>query len=253
MIDYMKYQGGDEKENKHIQELINLDIKFIYSNAIWFKGQGIGNLDYPSCYIDDSWIEDCPEYDRYDMYKKISYKVIIHPHFFPFLFTTLLEYFDGYSEVTIEHDQYYRCVLHRNILKAKRIEDRMRFGDGYSPSVEFMQSQFDKYKQKTRFTETLRKFHAFLLSKSFIIFILSFILAGCIFECGKDWAFVFGIAAFIIVAVQESFNKIKAETEYAAVLIHREYILRLFNYLSIILLISQIIILIITICTHACA
>ena len=37
MIDYMKYQGGDEKENKHIQELINLDIKFIYSNAIWFK------------------------------------------------------------------------------------------------------------------------------------------------------------------------------------------------------------------------
>lgn len=250
----MKYQGGDEKENKHIQELINLDIKFIYSNAIWFKGQGIGNLDYPSCYIKDSWAEDSTEErDRYgyDKFIKISYVVVIHPYFFPFLFTTLLEYFDGYSEVTIEHDQYYRCVLHRNILKAKRIEDRMRFGDGYSPSVEFMQSQFDKYKQKTRFTETLRKFHAFILSKRFIIFILSFILAMCIFECGKDWAFVFGIAAFIIVAVQESFNKIKAKTEYAAVLIHREYILRLFNYLSIILLISQIIILTITMCTHA--
>ena len=249
MIDYMKYQGGDEKENKHIQELINLDIKFIYSNAIWFKGKD--NLDYPSCYIKDSWVEDRSEHERYNMYKKISYIVVVHPHFFPFLFTTLLEYFDEYSEVSIDHNQYYRCVFHRNILKAKCIEDHIHFDSDYSPSVEYMQSQFDKYKQKTRFTETLRKFHAFLLSKSFIIFILSFILAGCIFECGKDWAFVFGIAAFIIVAVQESFDKIKAKTEYAAVLIHREYILRLFNYLSIILLISQIIILITTICTHA--
>ena len=122
MIDYMKYQGGDEKENKHIQELINLDIKFIYSNAIWFKGQGIDNLDYPSCYIEDSWVKDCPEYDRYDMYKKISYKVIIHPHFFPFVFPILLSHFDDmdeYCKVELEKSGYYCCRFHRTISKEK--------------------------------------------------------------------------------------------------------------------------------------
>ena len=245
----------DEAFDKYIYDISKLDISFIESNGTWFKG-GIGNLDYPSCFVEDSRIIDEPLHSsQFDIYKRISYKVIIHPHFFPFVFPILSSRFDDmdeYCKVKLERSGYYCCVFYRTISKEEH-------SDTCYPTTTYIEQKINQIKKITRFPYRLRKVHNFLRSKAWIFFVLSSIFTGILCEAFRayDWPIAFGIAAFIIFCTQNNFSQIKKHHEYeygggyrhyfpaSITSIHREYICRTADYLSIILPIAQIVALII--------
>lgn len=245
----------DETFDKYISDISKLDISFIESNGTWFKG-GIGNLDYPSCFVEEARIIDEPQHSsQFDIYKRISYKVIIHPHFFPFVFPILLSHFDDmdeYCKVKLEKSGYYCCRFHRTISKEKH-------SNTCYPTAAYIEQKIHQIKKITIFPYRLRKIHNFLRSKDWIFFILSLILTGLLCKTFRayDWPIAFGIASFIIFCMQENFSKIEKTHKYeygsgyryyfptSITRIHREYICRTVDYLSIILPISQIVALII--------
>ena len=159
---------------------------------------------------------------------------------------------DEYCKVELENSGYYCCRFHRTISKEKH-------SNTCYPTAAYIEQKIHQIKKITIFPYRLRKIHNFLRSKDWIFFILSLILTGLLCKTFRayDWPILFGIASFIIFCMQENFSKIEKTHEYedgsgyryyfptSITRIHREYICRTVDYLSIILPISQIVALII--------